>query len=196
MYSIVQICNLALRRIGKTPIQDINNLKDTHAKYCKAFFDHCRDEVLSKVHWNFATKKIALAQLQNPPAGWAYRYQYPADCIEAREIATAVRGADPIPFEKIVSEDGNEVHILTDQAQAVLVYTARVVNPTIYSPGFVEALAYRLAAELCDPLVKSEKKTEKLLQKYQVAMSSAALTNNSEAALDKPREASWIEARS
>ena len=36
--------------------------------------------------WNFATKRLALADTNNPPPDWQYAYQYPTDCVRITEI--------------------------------------------------------------------------------------------------------------
>ncbi len=80
MASVVEICNRALSNIGNS--RSINSLTEAskEAGECSLHFEACRDAVLSDFDWNFATKRVALADTSNPPPDWEYAYQYPSDC--------------------------------------------------------------------------------------------------------------------
>ena len=86
MASVVEICNRALSYIGNS--RSINSLTEAskEAGECSLHFEACRDAVLSDFDWNFATKRVALADTSNPPPDWEYAYQYPSDCLRITEI--------------------------------------------------------------------------------------------------------------
>lgn len=195
MSSKAFICSLSLAHIGKPPIHDIDDLADTNAKYCKRFWDHCVNEVLESANWDFANKQVALSDLGNPPPNWGYRYMIPTDCVKALQIIPAYRTDKPIPFKKCLSEDGNAVHILTDQAQAWLSYTARVINPVVFPTAMQTALSWRLAADLAWPLTKDKKVKQYCLDQYRMALSLASTVEAQESVQDEAQDASWIEAR-
>lgn len=67
MASVVEICNRALSNIGNS--RSINSLTEAskEAGECSLHFEACRDAVLSDFDWNFATKRVALADTSNPP---------------------------------------------------------------------------------------------------------------------------------
>ena len=86
MTSVVEICNLALTRIGA---QTINSLAEASAQaiHCNLLFGPTRDAVLRQVPWRFATARQVLALLdETHPPEWAYGYKKPADCLAARYI--------------------------------------------------------------------------------------------------------------
>jgi hypothetical protein len=109
-----------------------------------------------------------------PAPPWLYEYQYPSDCIGIRQIVQQASNyaigipltsngfsAYPYvigpgaPFMVAVGTDvnGNPQNvILTNQYQAIAVYTMRVSNPQLWSPQFTEALVQALAAKLTIPL--------------------------------------------
>ena len=110
-----------------------------------------------------------------PPVPWIYEYGYPQDCLMARlilplppNLGTAQplttgtpQGISPIArtphvrFAVAIDQDAsgnNQKVILTNQQQAVLVYTADVNDPNLFDSLFQSALVGRLSARLVIPL--------------------------------------------
>jgi hypothetical protein len=145
---------MALGRIGQSIFIDALSENSQAADVCNRFYEPCRDMTLADGHWNFATTRVALADLGTPPTNWLYRYALPADCLAARYLV--VEGSrNPlaktrIPFE--VAEEDDARVLYTDQEDAELVYTKRQENPNLFSPQFVSALAWLLASEIAMPL--------------------------------------------
>lgn len=105
-----------------------------------------------------------------PPPPWLYEYQYPTDCIQVRSIVQQMQnyyvgipltsnGVGTYPyfigpgamFEVASDTDTNgqdQNVILTNQYQAIGVYTKRVTNPLLFSNLFTEALVQAMAAKL------------------------------------------------
>ena len=76
MASVINICNIALARIGNS--RTINSLteKTKEAYTCNLFYESMRDAVLADNDWNFAMSRVVLADLGDPAPGWLFRYQY------------------------------------------------------------------------------------------------------------------------
>lgn len=153
MTSVVQICNMALMRIGCGI--NIASLTEgsTEANACALFYEHCRDFALRDYPWPFASRRVALGLLTGDAAtNWAFKYAYPSDCLQAREIVGAYnpRNDEKIPFE--VANEGTSRVIYTNQEDAELLYTVRVEDTNLFDPIFVSALASLLASELVMPL--------------------------------------------
>ena len=150
MASVVEICNRALSNIGNS--RSINSLTEAskEAGECSLHFEACRDAVLSDFDWNFATKRVALADTSNPPPDWEYAYQYPSDCLRITEIMLpGVRNptaAMRVQYEVGADTNGTGKLIYTDQPQAWLKYVSRVSDVNMFDAIFMEALAWRLAA--------------------------------------------------
>lgn len=85
MATQVDICNLALRRLGAKEIVTISE-GSKNADHCAAFWDYILDEVLEDYSWNFA-KKIATL---NFTSGFGY-YDEDADTMDI----SAASAADP-----------------------------------------------------------------------------------------------------
>jgi hypothetical protein len=166
MASVVQICNMALSHIGSEARVSSISPPDgsVEAGHCDTFYDVARTEMLEPGNWAFALKRIALAQVVNPSTVWAYAYAKPADCQRALRIlrpSIAVTvftqdlrvephtdDRDSAPFDI----EGNV--ILTNQADAVLVYSQDVTDSTKFPASFTSALSYLLASYLAGPIIK------------------------------------------
>lgn len=175
MASVVQICNIALSRIGQNdPILSLTE-QSKAAELCSLHYDACRDEVLRDFDWPFAEARVYLADIGTPPMNWAYRYRYPNDCLKARRI-TVPGTENPvadlrIPFQVMHATGGKA--IVTNQAQAELVYTVKVEDTTYFDPLFVSALGWRLASELAIGLQVRPENFRAADQQYQYAISKA-----------------------
>lgn len=112
-----------------------------------------------------------------PAPPWLFEYAYPSDCIQVRMLqpqanlgwASGVpiftQGGDymsyggaqlpPIPFLCAIDQNdqGNDINVvLTNQYQAIFVYTRRVTDVNIWSGQAVQALVAAMAAKLAQPL--------------------------------------------
>ena len=196
MSSEVEICNLALSHIGtKSTIASLTE-NSNEARQCNLLYVPARDHTLRAHPWKFAQKRVALADLGSPPQGWLYRYQYPSDCIAAREILPDNKDTDdPVPFEVAVSDDLKSKVILCDKAGAYLRYTARVTDPTLFDPMFVTALSWWLAFLLAKPLTGSETERKAAYEGWARAMTAAWAADSSEREKGMERDAEHIRAR-
>lgn len=202
------ICNLALARIG-TDIQiaDFDTEESKEAKVCRLHYDTARDQVLEDFPWNFATRVVALAEVEDvdPPPGWQFVYQYPTDAVTIRRLIDSagdrllyaaastttdrlfmqyLGSAPRIPFHVTANADLDGRLIITDLEQAYAVYTARVDAPTIYPSTFVKALALFLASELCMPMRVDDNRRNAILREYAAFKDSAAANSLNETGYD------------
>ena len=159
--STVEICNVALLRLGvKATIKALTDQVE-EAEVCSALFKPTRDKVLYDWEWGFATREKSLARYTgNPSSERLYAYALPTDFIRARYLSTGSipRLSASRPSFKIVAAEGGQTRALScDVDPASLVYTARIEDPTMWSPAFDDCFAWRLAAELAMPMsVKPE----------------------------------------
>jgi hypothetical protein len=155
MASEVDICNLALGHLGdNATVASLNPPEGSaQAEHCARFYPMARDSLLELHTWGFATKRATLAQLGTGWPEWDYAYAQPSDALNI----LAVLPPDSTDDYSIasVTNDGNGV-IYTDQADAVLRYTGRVEDTTKFSPTFVVALSWHLAAMLAGPIIKGD----------------------------------------
>lgn len=192
-----QICNLALAHINqtKTQISDLDTDQGTTAIQCRIHYDVARRFVLADHNWNFATKRVALAVIGSPPSDWLYRYDYPSDCLRAREIQRFTKSEMPIAFKVEDDGTGAGLCILTDKDEATLIYTKDVTNPALFTPGFVSAMAWYLASELAPALSGDEKKQQQCYSIYRGHLSGAHAADSSESFGPFELESPWQRAR-
>jgi hypothetical protein len=181
MANQIEICNVALSRVGAGSIQALTEAT-REARACRTHYEMARDATLRDHDWQFARKRVVLALLSEAFDGWTYGYAYPADCIAARSILNeaSTDPADAIAYEVGVNAAKSAKVVLTEQEDAILVYTALVTNTSIYDASFVDALAWRLASELAVPLRADTALQDGFMKKYLMQLGSAKETGSNE----------------
>lgn len=207
--SVVEICNLALSAMGtRSTISDISE-GSAEARQCALHYDAARDAVLAAAHWNFARKQVALALLKDAtlatpddvPQPWLYEYAYPSDAIQARYMMSTIDTSaassmfgvaspgvsqltgSPIRFliSLDVDDNGNDVKvILSNQEDAQLVYTKRVIDPNLFDSTFVQAFAYYLASKLVIALSGDKQLARDMFSVADRVTTQARVTNGNE----------------
>lgn len=214
----LEVCNLALSNIGSAAaIEDID--EDSKEAYtCRLHWDNCVKAALREHDWNYARRRTALALFGTPPTTeWAYQYAIPSDMMAARRIVNGSLGSstaassgigsliyDPtanipdspdIPFEIALSLDGTARVLLTDQADAILCYTANLINPALYDAQFVEALSWKLGSMIAMAIrgdIKTKQAAETMYQNLKI---SSFASSGAEGTPRQTPDAPWIQAR-
>lgn len=146
----VQICNIALAKIGSDSF--ITSLTDDtkSARHCSIFYEPIRDSLLRSHLWRFARKQYQLAPLLITPLfDGGYYFQKPVDClrvIQPDEEYFGMYGRWSIEGDKI----------LADTSVLNIVGIQQVTDENLFDSIFVEAFSTKLAHELCLPLAQSE----------------------------------------
>jgi hypothetical protein len=197
MASVIQICNIALSRIGQS--EQIQSLTEQTkaAQLCALHYADCRDEVLRNFDWPFAEARVNLADIGSPPTNWAYRYQLPTDCLKARYI-TIPGVANPVADQRIpfrLVHTGTGRGIITNQPEAELVYTVKVEDTTYFDPLFVSALAWRLAAELAMGLSARPEGYQNAYQQHLFVLGQAQAVALSEQQQLVPQDSEFVSVR-
>ncbi len=164
------VCNLSLVRIGSK--EQLGSIYDG-TLIARKFLDcysQALDDILREGDWQFARRDMPLVlQKSAPPGGyfppdyWSratypppqflFQYEYPAVCLKARAIRpppSFVIDFDPRPInfseanDETLPSDASQKCILTNQPDAMLVYTAQVIDPRSWEPTFIEAFASKL----------------------------------------------------
>lgn len=154
----VSICNLALSRLGETAsLSSIDPPEGSaEAEHCAIFYPIARDTLLELHDWKFATRRVLLAAMSDADTWeWAYAYATPAGLVRALKVlpASASAANDGEPFDQQLAESGDRM-ILTNCAEASLLYTVQCSDTSLFPPLFVDALVWLLAADLAGPIIK------------------------------------------
>ncbi len=199
MASEVEICNLALGHLGDTAtVASIDPPEGSaQAEHCARFYPIARDMLLQAHGWNFATRRIQLAQLSEVPYGWTYAYARPDGALDVFDIQfpnTVDYGANSQPYVCEVDTDGNEV-IYTDVENAVARYIMQVTDTTKFPPLFVLALSWQLAGMLAGPVLKGDvgaAEAKRCAQMAQAYLSEAKVADSRQRRITIPHSASGI----
>jgi hypothetical protein len=189
MASNVQICNLALHRLGAQPITTIvapfNNELE---RKLGSMFPLLRDLEQGAYPWAFCRQRVQLAQSTSTPVfGWSYAYQLPTDFVGNPKTS------DNSNF-KIEGD-----LLLSDQSSLYLSYTAVITDPTKFSAEFIELLVARIALELSYNLTDSASLTATMFEMYKKAQiearNRAAMSSGTpDTTLETANDFSWINA--
>jgi hypothetical protein len=156
MASKVEICNRALQKLGAKRIVEIDE-DSNNARACNAAYEILKDALLEEHEWNCGIARAQLAASSTAPEfGRSYAYQLPTDFI---------RLAHPYPEENSLDLDYQIEgrYIVSDwEAPLNIRYVYSIDDPNEMSPLFREALATKIAYELCEELTQSNSKKAEL----------------------------------
>jgi len=186
MTSKVGICNKALIKLGAETIVSLTENSE-NSNTLLAVYDSVRDTELRKHPWNFAIKRVALAEDADPPATDEFTTQYtlPSDLV--RILPGNSESLDwKIEGRKIVTNTTGSLNIR---------YVARIEDTDMYDSAFVDALACALAVEMCERRTQSNQKAATVREDYRAAIREARKANAFENISDEFPEDSWITAR-
>jgi len=184
MATITDICNAAISHVGtRSKISSIDE-GSAEANACLTHLAMVRDGTLRVFDWNFARITAQLAQLQNPPARWAYKYAAPVDCLRLRRLNDAPLLVLPETFYEVASDrdsTGAYVNvILADASPLSAIYTAQVTDPLRWDQGFVDAVVYGLASRICFELSGKDDRVKALTQMWQLSLREAVADSANE----------------
>ncbi len=192
MASDVEICNQALDMVGAQTIAALDEAS-AGGRACQRLYPQARDALTALHPWRFAAMREALALLDEPPpADWSLVYALPSGCLTPRylEAPSGLQHGPSTRFEVRADK------LLTDLAQAVLIYTRRVEEAGLFDPLFVESLVALLAVRLGAALRVDGELVLEAQRSYQLALGQARARDANLASNRDQWEAEWIEARS
>lgn len=172
--SEVQICNLALAKIGHEGFITSLTENSKGARYMNAFYEPMRDVVMRSFLWRFARKMAILAPLVSTPEfDGGYYFQYPDDCLR-------VVGTDKDYFYAGETWKRHGDKIIATDSVLKIVYIERITNPTLFDPMFVDVLASRLAYEAAMPITKDRSIKDDMKKEYSSSIMRAAYASATE----------------
>lgn len=140
-----------------------------------------------------------------PPQPWLYEYAWPSSpaCLKARFIlppintavggipfmtnlgisqpAFTLKGAVPFVVSTDLDQNGNQIRvILTNTSQSQLIYTSRVLDPTLWDSNLIDAAVMYLAAWICEPITGSDKLTSEKVQLASALIQAARISDGNE----------------
>ena len=193
MSSKVEICNLALTKLGAARITSLDD-DSKQARALSSIFDPTRDAELALHPWSFAITRVSLPASSTAPAfGWDRAFPLPADCLHIVQVGDSFSFYDSDTAGAGFDVEGGAV--LTDAVSPLLVrYVYRVTNSGLFPPLFVQALACRLALELAEELTQNVSKREAAAVAYRDTIREAKRANVIERPPQMVPDLSWVRA--
>ena len=169
MASKISIANQALTWLGADTITSFSD-GSTEAGVVAANYDGVRDAVLEDAAWTFATRRAILTpSLTPPPFGYSYEFPMPVDLLRVLTVRDDQRVDGPSNLDW--AKEGNR--ITCNSKKVYLKYIARVEDPLVYSPNFIQAFATRLAADMAVPISGSRAMQSDMWGLYMKKLSDA-----------------------
>jgi len=171
MPSETDIANAALRYLGADTITSFTQ-GTNEANAVNDLYSDLRDALLRAHNWNFATKKVALAESSTAPAyEFDNAFSLPSDWL--RTVAVHDNDAGTGTFLYRMIQVGGQRVIETDVENVWLTYIARETDPNIMTADFRRLLAYTLASEMAVDLTSSNTLQDQLARKADRLMAQA-----------------------
>ena len=182
MANKTDIFNMALLELGVSAlITNIHDTNDNSASILNKIYETARDEVLKMFDWNFAEKyrELTLSKEQSLNPKFSFCFDYPNDCLCARELYEKRKVALKKQFKIASGEKGQKI-ILTNVNPCILKYTRKVVNENYFTSEFSSVLALYLAGKTGRAITGSEQKANNALNKFNNAIRIARISNAQE----------------
>lgn len=136
MASQIEISNIALIALGADPISSLSETSP-EAVAINVVWDVIRKGLLRLHPWNFAIKRVELAQSSTAPShGYDYRYALPTDCLKVIQV---------YQDDDYKIENG---FVVTNNIRCQLKYVADIKDTSVWTSDFTELMAEKLKAEL------------------------------------------------
>lgn len=201
MASVIDICNLALSRLGDSAtVASIDPPEGSQqAEYCAQFYPIARDSLLEMHEWKFATRRASLALRDLPAWNWQYVYAVPTQCIKIISVLPEHASIydKSQNYDAETGPDGNVI-IYTNLAQASLRYLVRVTDTGRFSPLFVDALGWLLASHLAGPIYKGTegaRMAQAAYSGFRAVLSQAVVSDANQQQMELKHTPDWIAAR-
>ena len=160
--SVINICNLALTRIGADTITSLED-NTNRAKLCRLHYPEAVETTLSAKDWRFARSRASLVPLSAAPAfGWSYKFQLPADCL----LVTKVYDSWSLSDEQTDWQTEGDM-VMANVPKINIVYNRNIQDVLLFSAGFTRAVTLLLAAELATGIKASRSLRQELMAEYE-----------------------------
>jgi hypothetical protein len=170
MASKIQICNMALSRLGASTITSLTD-GTQEAKLCNTFFDTIADRVMMQGSWTSTLRRVTLAQTATTPTfGFTYTYQLPVDpkCLKVLNVDETYSGQVVYSIE--------DDKLLTDEGSVKIRYVAQLTDTEDWDPMLTEAVEIALGSYLALPITGNKTLAQEMRTEYQtILMNNLAL---------------------
>lgn len=187
--SYVSIANLALQKLGEPSIVSLTE-NSVSARAMNACYEALRDRELRANLWKFAKRRATLAaHATEPDFTFGYAFPVPSDFL--RLIKPARVGLD----WHLEYHEGVQAILTNDGDSLEIRYIAKITDPTLFDPLFVEMLACKMAWHCAEALTQSNSKKMAALEEYKDVRREARQVNAFEVPTQPQPVDEWLTAR-
>lgn len=162
----LEIINRALTKLGANTISSLDE-KSIEAETAVMTYEESLCSILSEIDWNFALKEAVLTPAKKESKWRKGNYfSLPADVISIAEVSTSE------PWR----QEGS--YIFAQSSDFAIVYVSKCTNESIYPSYFIDALVYKLCADMCYKITNSSEKAAQFLDLYKGEFLPIARTKN------------------
>ena len=159
--SVVGLCNQALHMLGQKSL--ISMTEDTEAaRLCNGRYVYNRDATIRSYPWNCAMYRVTLALSTTAPTwGYDHKYALPTSPLCLRVLSMKEQEEDGYKW-KIEGR-----FLLTDADSSNILYLYQITDVNEMEVLLREAIAARLAADICFALTGSPTQQDKMWVLYE-----------------------------
>jgi hypothetical protein len=193
--SDIAIVNLALGHLRQRTIASFAD-RSPEAARASEYYPQAIDTALRAFDWTWARSYAPGVLIEDAAIpGFAYGFEYPADCLMLRGIANPNALDPPIPY-KLARFGGDQV-VFANVLAPTFVYTARVTDVPDYDPHFVQLASYHLAAMLAMPLTGKRQLLDDMRKMAEAARDGAwtDAANEEPNTIGEDPTPDWLQAR-
>lgn len=199
MYTALQVCNLALAKVGNEAAQ-ITSIPATEssefpkeANLCNKFYSVALAEVLRAHPWNCAKKRVPLTLKNTTPTfGFSYQFSLPSDCLKPIAVSPEQREWRSLRLNTEWLIEGRDV--LSNFDTLYMMYVSTMEDLRNADPLFIACLYTNLAIKLCYPLTENRLLVRDLMGEYNEILAEAKRANTNEGNEFPVIDSEWIEA--
>lgn len=195
MANRLQIINTALSKLAVPPISNVLRPTNPTERLVALRYGMLRDAVIEEAPWSFALRRFALTRsLANDPAwGPEGAFTVPSSVVTVWWVYSDASTTEPVPSTHW-SVEGDYIY-MANYNTAYIKATVSVTDESKYDNLFVEALATRLAAELCLQLTENGQLEAKLWAEYAEKIDQAKAISTSRGTREKIQRGSLVTRR-
>lgn len=220
--SVVDIVNRALSKLGTDTIRSLDD-NSTASRLALNTYDIVRRAELSDMVWNFAIVRTSITYEVDgagdpivPAWNYGLTYQLPTGCLRVIQVSGIFNGVDLAEYrnsddreyviegDKLITDmTGNDLSsnvqpvggVIPTPVPLPILYVSDVTDTTLFHPLFVEALACKMAMEMCERLTQSTTKLSSMAQQYATTVRRARFVNAVQNPPQSRPDNTWILSR-
>lgn len=190
--SNLEVANYALQKLGAKRVESFDQ-DHPNARSISAVFDLVRRAELRKHIWNFAVRRATLAA-DTAQTDWGSHNRFRLPTGYLRLIFDDETGEHVDWTVESDAADGKFI-ITDDDAPLYIKYIHDVDTPALYDDLFVEAIACKMAYEMCREITGSSEQKAQLYRDYNDALGWAAGITMRERVVRETPESVYLTAR-